>query len=74
MQKKIGLKCYLTIPRCVTIIYDNQIDFNENKDVLKDLNEVPPPDDWFPYEYIDDEVNKKLDKTKGRLSGNEMEN
>ena len=39
----------------------------------KDLNEVSPSDYWFPYEYIDDEVKKKLDKTKGQLEGNEME-
>ena len=66
LQKQtIGLKCYLTIPRRVTILHDNRIDFNENKDVFKDLNEVPPSYYWFPYEYIDTEVNKKLDKTKG---------
>ena len=66
LQKQtIGLQCYITIPRRVTIIHDNRIDFNENKDVFKDLNEVPPSDDWFPYEYIDAEVNKKLDRTKG---------
>ena len=41
--------------------------------MFKDLNEVPPSDDWFPYEYIDAEVNKKLDETKGRLAGNDME-
>ena len=41
--------------------------------MLKDLNEVPPSDDWFPYEYIDADVNKKLDKTKELLSGNEIE-
>ena len=75
MQKQtIGLQCYLNIPRRVTILHDNQIDFNENKYVFKDLNEVPPSDDWFPYEYIDAEVNKKLDKTKGRLACDEMEN
>ena len=28
---------------------------------------------WFPYEYIDDEVKKKLDETKGQLAGDEME-
>ena len=33
--------------------------------MLKDLNEVPPSDDWFPCEYVDAEVSKKLDKTKG---------
>ena len=42
--------------------------------MFKDLNEVPPSDDWFPYEYIDSEFNKKLDKAKGRISGDEMEN
>ena len=41
--------------------------------MFKYLNEVPPSDDWFPYEYIDDEVNNKLYKTKGRLAGDEME-
>ena len=73
LQKKIGLHFYLTIPQRVTFIYDNLIDLNENKDAFKDLNEVTPWYDWFPYEYIDAEVNKKLDKTKGQLTGNEME-
>ena len=74
MQKQtIGLQCYLIIPRRVTIIHDNQIDFNENKDVLKYLNEVPPSDYWFPYVCIDAEINRKLDKTKGWLACDEME-
>ena len=38
----------------------------------KDLNEVLSSDDWFSYEYIDAEFNKKLYKTKGRLTVNEM--
>ena len=42
--------------------------------MFKDLNEVPPIYDWFPYEYIDTEVKKKIDKTKRQLAGNEMEN
>ena len=41
--------------------------------MLKYLNEVPPSDDWFPYGYIDAEVNKKLDEIKGRLVGDETE-
>ena len=42
LQKQtIGLQFYLTIPRRVTIIHENRIDFDENKDVFKDLNEVP---------------------------------
>ena len=46
-------------PRCVTIVHDNRIDLHENKYVFKDLNQDPPSDDWFPYEYIDVEVNNK---------------
>ena len=41
--------------------------------MYKDLNEVPPSYDWFLYEYIDAEVKKKLDKTKLRFAGDEME-
>ena len=48
----------------LTLIYDNQIDFDESKYVFKDLNEVPPSDDWFPYGYIDAEVNKCFEKPK----------
>ena len=64
----------MIIPQCVTIIHDNRIDFNKNKYLFKDYNEVTLSDDFFPYEYIDAEVNKKLEKTKGRLVGDEMEN
>ena len=73
MEKQtIGLQCYQTIPRRVTIIHDNRIDFNENRNVFKDLNEVKPSDDWFLYGYIYAEVNNKLGKTKGRLVGDEI--
>ena len=41
--------------------------------MFKDLNEVPPSDDWFPYEYIDYEAKNKIDKNKRQLAGNEME-
>ena len=58
------MQCYLTIARRVTILRGNRIDFNENRDVLKDLNEVSPSDYWFPYEYIDAEFNNKLEKPK----------
>ena len=58
-RKKFGLQFYTTIPRRVTTIYDNRIEFNGNEYVLKDLNEVLPSDYWFPYEYIDAEVNNK---------------
>ena len=72
-KQTIVLQCYLTIPRRVEILHDNRIDFNENEYMFKYLNEVPPSDDWFPNEYIDAEANKKLEKTKERLEGDEME-
>ena len=37
------------------------------------MNDISPSDDWLPYEYIDSGVNKKLDKIKGQLAGDEME-
>ena len=42
--------------------------------MFKDLDEVPPSYHWFPYEYIDSGFKKKVDKTKGQLAGDEMEN
>ena len=39
----------------------------KKKNLFKDLNEVPLSDYWFPYEYIDAEVNKKLLKPKDDL-------
>ena len=55
------------------IVHDNRIEFNENRDAFKDLNDVPTSDDWFPYEYIDAEIKNKVNATKGQLGGNEME-
>ena len=52
--------------------YDNRIDINEIKHVFKDLNEISKSDDWFPYEYIDAEFNKKVNRTKGQLTGDEI--
>ena len=40
--------------------------------MFKYLNEVSPSYDWLTYEYIDDDFNKKLDKTKVQLAVNEM--
>ena len=41
--------------------------------MFKDLNEVTPSDDWLPYEYIDSDINKKLDKAKGQLAEYNMD-
>ena len=75
LQKRtIGLQCHQTFPWSVSIPHDNRIDCNENINVFEDLNEVPKSDNWFPYEYIDAEFNKKLDKSNRQLAGDEMEN
>ena len=58
-KQTIGLQCHITIPRRVTIIYDNKIGFNENRDVFKYLNDVTPSDDWLPYKYIDAESRRE---------------
>ena len=61
----MGLQCYQTIPRHVTIIHYNQVKKREYSAVYKYLNKVSTSGGQFPYEYIDAEVNKKLDETKG---------
>ena len=42
--------------------------------ICKYLSDFSPSDNWFPYEYIRAEVNNKLEKTKGIIAGDEMEN
>ena len=71
-RKTIGLQCYLTMPRRVKF-YDNIIDLNKDKYVLKELNEFPPSYYWFSYEYINAEFKKKVDKTKEQLAVDGME-
>ena len=46
-RQTIVLQCYIIIPRRVTILHDNRLDFNKNTDVFKYLTEVPPSYDWF---------------------------
>ena len=41
--------------------------------MFKYLNEFLPSDDCFLYEYIDAEVKKKVEKTKGQIAGDETE-
>ena len=41
--------------------------------MVKDINEFPPSDDWFPYEYIDTKVKKKVDKTNVQIASDGME-
>ena len=68
-----GLQYHLTIPRLGIILYDHRIYINENINVFKDFNEIPPSDDCFSYEYIDAKDKNKLDEYKGKLAGDAIE-
>ena len=38
------------------------------------LHDVPTSENWFPHKYIESYIKKKLDKTRGQLASDEMEN
>ena len=40
-----------TIPRCVTFIHDDQINFNIHKNVFRDLYGISTSETWFPKKY-----------------------
>ena len=73
-KKTIGLQCLQTIPRRVTFLHDNRINLNMHKNVFRNLHDVPTSENWYPSKYIEAEIKKKLDKTKGQLASDEMEN
>ena len=73
-KKTIGLQCLQTIPRRVTFLHDDQINLNIHKNVFSNLHDVPTSENWFPNKYIEAEIKKKLDKTRGQLASYEMEN
>ena len=45
-----------------------------HKNVFRNLYIDPISENWFPNKYIEFEIKKKLDKTRGQLSTDEMEN
>ena len=62
--KTIGLHWLYTIPRRVTFLHDDLINFNAQKNVFRDLDGISTSKTWFPKKYIDDEIKKKVDKNK----------
>ena len=42
--------------------------------MFRNLHDVPTSDNWFPNKYIEADIKKKLDKTRGQLASDEMEN
>ena len=67
-QKKIiGLQCLHNIPRHVTFLRDNRINFNVHKNLFRDLDVDPKSKTWFPNKYIEADIKKKLDKPEDNL-------
>ena len=50
--KTIGLQCLYTIPRRVTFLHDNRMNFDMHKNVFKNLDVDPTSETWFPNKYI----------------------
>ena len=73
-KKIIRLQCLQTIPRRVTFLHDDRINLNIHKNVFRNLYDVPTSETWFPNKYIEADIKKKLDKTRGKLASDEMEN
>ena len=67
-KKTIGLQCLYTIPRSVTFLHDDRMNFNIQKNVFRDLDGISTPETWFPNKYIEDEIKKKVDKTRDELA------
>ena len=47
---------------------------NIHKNVFRNLYVDPSSDNWFPNKYIEADIKKKLDKARGQLASDEMEN
>ena len=43
-----------------------------HKNLFRNLNVDPTSETWFPNKYIESEINKKLDKTRGQLASDEL--
>ena len=68
----LGLQCLFTIPRRVNFLHDDRINFNTQKNVFRDLDGISTSETWFPKKYIEDEIKKKLDKTRDKLASDKM--
>ena len=71
-KQTIGLQCLYTIPQRVTFLHDEWINFNIHKNVFRDLDVNSTSETWFPNKYIEDEIKKKVGKTREQLLSDEM--
>ena len=67
-KETIGLQCLYTIPQRVTFLHDDQINFNIHKNLFRDLYVNSTSETWFTNKYIEGEIKKKVDKTRGQLA------
>ena len=51
-KKNIGLQCLHTIPRRVTFLHYDQINFNIHNNVFRNLYVDPTSETWFPNKYM----------------------
>ena len=70
--KTIGLQCVYTIPRRVTFLCDDRINFNTQKNVFRDLDGISTSETFFPNKSINDEIKKRVDKTRDQLASDKM--
>ena len=67
-KQTIGLQCLYTIPRRVRFLHEDRINFNIHKNVFRYLYGNSTSETWFPNKYIEDEIKKKVDITRGQLA------
>ena len=48
------------------------MNINTQKNVFRDLDGISTSETWFPDKYIDDEIKKKVDKTRYQLASDKM--
>ena len=58
-KQTIYLQCLYTIPRRVTFLHENRINFNIHKNMFRYLYVNSTSETWFPNKYIEDEIKKK---------------
>ena len=49
------------------------MNINTQENVFRDLDIISTSETWFPKKYIEDEIKKKVDKTRDELASDEME-
>ena len=70
--KTIGLQFLYTIPRRVKFLHDDRINLNTQKNVFRDLDGISTSVTFFPKMFIEDEIKKRVDETRGQLASDKM--